>query len=84
MLADVDVMNDQVVTLLKGNGYFLLDIMRWLEPRPVPFVANTGEKDVKIIHKGADDALVFYGTTLAVPVLILVAGLFATRRRRRS
>ena len=34
--------------------------------------------------QGAEDALIFYGTTFAVPAFILIGGAFATRRRRRS
>ncbi len=84
VLADADALSDRLIGLLPGNAYFLLDIVRWLEPRQETFAATTDEEDVKIIHKGTEDSLVFYGTTLAIPVLILVVGAFATRRRRRS
>ena len=84
VLADADVMGDQLFNLLPGNVYFLLDIVRWLERKPDAFVPTTSERDIKIIHKGTEDALVFYGTTLAVPALILILGAFATRRKGRS
>lgn len=84
VLADADVMSDELFTLLPGNVYFLLDIVRWLQRDAETFVPTSSEDDVKIVHKGTEDALVFYGTTVGVPVLILMAGAFATRRRRRA
>ena len=85
VLADADAMSDDLFNLLPGNVYFLLDIIRWLQRDTEVFVpTSSGKDDVKIVHKGAEDALVFYGTTIAVPVLILIAGAFANRRRRRS
>ena len=83
VLSDVDVMADGVFNLLPGNIYFLRDVVLWLQREPEVFVPTSRETDVKILHKGAEDGLVFYGTTLAVPTLLLLFGAYITRRRRR-
>ncbi|MEM7677614.1 MAG: hypothetical protein AAF449_16585, partial [Myxococcota bacterium] len=61
-----------------------LDVISWLQREAEVIVPTNSETDVKIVHKGTEDSMIFYGTTLAVPVLILIIGAFATRRRRRS
>ncbi|MEL7367908.1 MAG: Gldg family protein [Myxococcota bacterium] len=84
VVSDADVLADDLFNLLPGNVYFLLDVIRWLQREAEVIVPTSSETDVKIVHKGTEDAVVFYGTTVAIPALILFIGAFATRRRRRS
>ena len=83
VVADADVVGDDLFNLLPGNVYFMRDVILWLQRESEVFVPTSEETDVKIVHKGTEDALVFYGTTLAFPVMILIMGAFATRRKRR-
>lgn len=83
--ADADVFADQLLpTQGDGNLRLLGDIIYWLRAVEEPVVPAVSEADVQIVHKKDEDALVFYSTTLGVPVLVLALGLVVTRRRRRS
>lgn len=67
-----------------GNAYLIADGVRWLaHDEEVAKGAPATEEDVKIVHREEDDALWFYGATLATPGLVLALGLLYTSRRRR-
>ena len=64
-----------------GNKLLLMDSLQWLmgdKHRGAP----ASEEDQKIIHSRDEDLVVFYGTIVAVPLLLLLAGRLATRRRK--
>lgn len=83
VMGDADVLADELLPLNRPNLYLLADVVRWLQLDDAPVAPTVEEKDVKIVHKSDEDALLFYGSTFGVPALVLVAGAFATRRRRR-
>lgn len=63
-----------------GNKLLLMDSLQWLmgdKHRGAP----ASEEDQKIIHSRDEDLVVFYGTIVAVPLLLLLVGRLATRRR---
>jgi hypothetical protein len=51
-------------------------------PREQRGDAPVSEEDVPIRHSRDEDALWFYGTVFAAPVLVLVFGLWYVRRKR--
>jgi hypothetical protein len=84
ILSDVDVVADDFIKLIKGNVLLMADIVYWLQLTQDPIIPTIEEKDVKIVHRKDQDALLFYGTTFGVPILVMGAGMFQIRRRRRS
>lgn len=84
VLADADAMGDDLLQLSPGNVYLLRDAVLWLRRNPEPFMPTTSEEDVRIVYDKEKDALVFYGTTFGVPLLVLFLGYLGNRRRRRS
>lgn len=84
VLADVDLFSDELLEVVQGNFYLFRDIIAWLQIDEDPIVPSVSEKDVKIVHQAEEDAVLFYGTTFGVPLLILGLGFLATRRRRNA
>ncbi len=76
--------SDLVLPLSIGNQEFLRDGLSWLVDEPSQSGSVNSEEDVKIRHTKGDDAWLFYGTTLVIPVAILVFGLVRVRSRRRD
>ena len=64
-----------------GNKLLFIDSVQWLMNDKYRGAA-TSEQDEKIIHSRDEDLLVFYSTIVAVPLLLLLAGTLATRRRK--
>lgn len=83
VLSDVDVLADELAKMVQGNLYLFGDAIYWLQVDRQPIVPAIDEKDVRIVHKAEEDALLFYGTSFGAPLLVLGAGALATRRRRR-
>lgn len=84
VLADVDVLGDDLLKAVEGNVYLLRDIVVWLKKDAEPVAPTINEGDVKIVHRKDEDALYFYGTTFGMPALVLFMGWLANRRRRQS
>jgi hypothetical protein len=82
VVADTDVIADELLGLIQGNILFMADIVYWLQLTQEPVIPTVEEKDVKIVHRKEEDALLFYGTTFGVPALVMLAGMFLIRRRR--
>jgi hypothetical protein len=76
--------SDLVLPLSMGNQEFLRDGLAWLVDQPASSGTVNSEKDVKIRHTKGDDAWMFYGTTLVIPVLIFGLGLVRVRSRRQA
>lgn len=64
-----------------GNVLYAVDALKWLVGESKTSGAITSEEDVKIQHTKDKDAAWFYSTVTGVPLLVLGAGFFATRRR---
>lgn len=80
-VADASLLSDALLRN-PGNFVFVSDTIKWL----VGDVDRTGqvasEEDVKIRHTRKEDVIYFHATVAVVPLLVLAAGYFATRRRR--
>jgi hypothetical protein len=84
LMADSDALTDQFIRRVQTNGYVMLDGLRWLggEERFTGSVSN--EEDVPVEHTRKQDLLWFYLSIFAVPALVLGAGFFLTRKRRKA
>ncbi len=76
--------SDLVLPLSMGNQEFLRDGLSWLVDEPSQAGTVNSEEDVKIRHTKGDDAWLFYGTTLVIPVVLLGFGLLRVRARRKD
>jgi hypothetical protein len=83
VLADVDVVSDDLIQLIQGNALLLVDALRWLQRDSEPVLALPEDDDVKIVHRREEDLAIFYGTTFGIPLLVLILGWWAQRRRPR-
>ncbi|MFH1132427.1 MAG: hypothetical protein V1754_13910, partial [Pseudomonadota bacterium] len=83
VVADSDVVSDQVFRNA-GNAYLLVDGVKWLSGEEKFTGETSSEEDVRIRHTRKEDQLWFYLTIFAVPALVLGAGFFYTRRRRKK
>ncbi|MGF1508287.1 MAG: Gldg family protein [Myxococcota bacterium] len=81
VLADVDAFADELLKAVQGNLLLFRDALIWLQRSDRPFIDLPEDDDVRIIHRREEDALIFYGTTFGVPLLVLVLGWFVQRRR---
>lgn len=81
VFADATVMSDALFRN-PANFVFISDSVKWL----IGDVDRTGEvaseEDVKIRHSRKEDVIYFHATVAVVPLLVLGAGFFATRRRK--
>lgn len=65
-----------------GNLLYIADSIKWLTGDTKLAGALSSEEDVKIRHTQKEDAVWFHGTIIAVPIVLLIIGFGATRRRR--
>jgi hypothetical protein len=82
--ADADLISDLVLRQSPGNQQMAVDAVHWLEGE----VNLSGEvaavEDVPLRHTRDGDKLIFFGTTLFVPLGLLGLGALITRRRREQ
>ncbi len=83
VVADSDLISDKVFRNA-GNGYAVLDAIKWLGDEEETMGETTSEEDIRLVHTREKDQVWFYLTIFGVPALVLAGGLFYTRRRRRS
>lgn len=84
VMGDATWASDLVLPLSKGNQEFLRDGIAWLVDEPSQGGSVNDEEDVKIRHTKSDEAWMFYGSTLLVPVVLLGIGLVRVRARRKG
>jgi hypothetical protein len=86
VFADASAVSDLLLRN-QGNLIYLIESLRWSigdnAAASGAGVAST-EEDVRIQHSRKEDLAWFYGTVLLVPLLVLGAGFFATRRTSRK
>lgn len=84
VMGDATWASDLVLPLSKGNQEFLRDGIAWLVDEPSQSGSVNDEEDVKIRHTKSDEAWMFYGSTVLVPVVLLGIGLVRVRARRNG
>jgi len=84
VFADADLFSDAVVTSLGLNAALAADAVRWLGREEELSGETQSEEDVPIVHTRAENVGWFYATIFGMPALVLLAGLYGVRRRRRT
>lgn len=81
--ADAHIMSDAVVGAgSPANALFVLDGLKWMIGESSRSGEINSEEDVKIRHKRNENVAYFWGSVAGVPLLILLVGFIATRRRK--
>lgn len=83
VLSDSDSIADELLPLLPGNQYLVLDGFKWLLGDEQLVGATNTEVDVPLTRTRQMDSAWFYGTTFAAPMLVLGLGLAARRRMKK-
>jgi hypothetical protein len=83
VVGDSDFLTDPVIRFA-GNGFLVLDPVRWLMGEESFAGQVSSEADVPINHTRKQDVAWFYSSIFVVPGLVLVLGFVVTRRKRRG
>jgi len=83
VVSDADVVANGILGNA-GNAYLVADGLKWLAGDEQLIGKNTSEEDVAIVHKRDDDAVWFYGTSFAIPALVVAVGVALGRKKRRA
>ncbi|MBL8921918.1 MAG: Gldg family protein [Myxococcaceae bacterium] len=83
VLADSDAIADEVLPLLQGNQYLVVDGLKWLLGEEQLQGSTNSELDVPMTRTRKEDSVWFYGTTFLAPVLVLGLGFVVRRRTSR-
>jgi hypothetical protein len=84
VLADADAFSDFVMGEVMGNQVLFVDAVRWLVGEESFSGPPNTEEDVRIQHTKQEDLVWFYASIFGAPGLVLAAGVFVSRRSRRS
>jgi len=84
VMGDATWASDLVLPLSMGNQEYLRDAIAWLVAEPSQGGSVNNEEDVKIRHTKKDDAWMFYGSTMLIPVFLLGMGMIRVRSRRKE
>lgn len=82
--ADADIISDLLFARVQMNQNWLGEATLWLEGEVLLAGEVSDIEDVPIMHTSEEDKLWFYGTTVAMPLLLLGIGAGVNRRRRRT
>ncbi len=83
VLGDSDGIADDVLPLLQGNQYLVVDGLKWLLGEEQLQGNTNSELDVPMTRTRKEDSLWFYGTTFLAPVAVLALGFVMRRRTSR-
>lgn len=84
VLGSVSFVSDQAYDLgWKTSPFLVVDGVRWLAGEESLIGETASEEDVKIVHSPEGQRWWFWGTILAVPLLVLGGGITWVTRRRR-
>lgn len=82
VVADSDAIADEVLGVSKGNGYLIVDGLKWLfGDEQLQGIVNQ-ETDVAITRTTAQDKVWFWTTIFLGPVGVLGAGMIFRRRKK--
>ena len=84
VMGDATWSSDLVLPLSLGNQEYLRDAVAWLVDEPAQGGTINNEEDVKIRHTKKDEAWMFYGSTILIPLLLFGFGMFRVRARRKE
>ncbi len=81
VIADGDFITDQLIGN-RGNAYVVMDSVNWLVGEEHVLAPTQTEEDFPIEHTRDEDELWFYATSFGMPLPLLLAGVWLSRRRR--
>ena len=84
VFGDAELFTDAVLASLGVNAALVADGLRWLGREEDTAGEVVSEEDVPLVHTRGEDVAWFYAIIFGAPVLVLVAGLVSSLRRRRS
>jgi hypothetical protein len=84
VVGNVGFLSDQPLSALRANQVFALDGVRWLDHDEDIAGEVESEEDVKVQHTREEDWMWFLTAIVAVPAVVLAAGILFIRLRRRS
>jgi len=84
VMGDATWSSDLVLPLSMGNQEYLRDAIAWLVDEPTQGGTINNEEDVKIRHTKKDEAWMFYGSTILIPILLFGFGMLRVRSRRKE
>jgi len=84
VVADADALTDFVMGEVVSNQVMFLDAVRWLAGEESLMGEAKTEEDVKIERTKQQDLTYFYASIFGAPLLVLAAGVFVSRRSKRS
>lgn len=79
VFADASVISDFLIRN-PANQVLLVDAMRWMVGEAKFTGTINSEEDVKIRHSKGKNLFIFHGSIFLIPLLVLLAGLIATRK----
>ncbi|MFW7379364.1 MAG: Gldg family protein [Oligoflexus sp.] len=79
--ADASMISDPLIRN-PGNQLAVADVVKWLIGDMAYSGATETEEDIKIQHSKARELFVFHGSIYVIPLLVLLAGFLATRRKK--
>ena len=84
VVSDATWASNAILPRSQANAVYLIETLGWLTKDPALQGETESEEDVKIQHTKEGEAMWFYGTSVFMPLLVFLAGLFRVNRRRRQ
>lgn len=84
VVGDATWVSNLVLRQWQTSSLYVSETLAWLTQDPALGGEVENEEDVKIQHTKEGEKMWFYGTSFAVPVLILAGGMAHVRRRRKK
>lgn len=84
VLADSDALADVILSQAEGNGFLVVEGLKWLLGEDQLMGVTNSELDVPLARTQTQDKAWFFGTLFLAPSAVLGIGVLARRRSRRS
>ena len=82
VFSSAEAFSDFWTTFSGGTLLLATDAVAWLTGSEESSGEIESEEDIRIVHSSEDDFVWLYGTTLGVPVLVIIVGILRTKKRR--
>jgi len=82
LIADSEILSDAILGRIAVAQNLIMDLIKWSGGEESFSGETISEKDNRIEHTKSEDAIWFYGTMVAAPLLMLGLGLLFVKRRK--